>query len=214
MYMPKNVVFLSGCHGTGKSTLKEKLLDQIPYLIRYDKCEMTSFEDIFERQIRRITKYRIDHERIAKLALDNPDKIILTDRCVFDAIVYIDAFSTLGWLDNSDTITCKHMIDVLFPSAKYYPKNVILIHPSLDTIKEFLSKRQSEEGTKWNENNEYYLSMVYHYYNYKFNNQNMQYSQNKYTKNINFLKLEAVDLDERVKKCKHYLDNLYNEIKN
>ena len=56
--MPKNVVFLSGCHGTGKSTLKEKLLEQIPYLIRYDKCEMTSFEDIFERQIRRIAKYR------------------------------------------------------------------------------------------------------------------------------------------------------------
>ena len=100
------------------------------------------------------------------------------------------------------------MIDVLFPSVKYYPKNVILIHPSLDTIKEFLSKRQSEEGTKWNENNEYYLSMVYHYYDYKFNN------RNKYTKNINFLKLEVVDLDERVKKCKNYLDDLYNEIKN
>lgn len=205
MYMPKNVVFLSGCHGTGKSTLKEKLLEQIPYLIRYDKCEMTSFDDIFERQIRRITKYRIDHERIAKLALDNPNKIILTDRCVFDAIAYIDAFSGLGWLGDSDTITCKHMIDTLFPGINY-PKNIILLHPSLDTIKEFLSKRQSEEGTKWNENDEEYLNMVYHHYDYRFNNRNM------YTDRINFLKLEDVDLDERVKKCKHYLDELYDNI--
>lgn len=207
MYMPKNVVFLSGCHGTGKSTLKEKLLEQIPYLIRYDKCEMTSFEDIFERQIRRIAKYRIDHERIAKLALDNPDKIILTDRCVFDAIVYIDAFSTLEWLGNSDTNTCKHMINALFPDAVYYPKNIILIHPPLDTIRGFLSKRQSEEGTKWNEKNEEYLDMVYHCFDYRFNNRNI------YTDHINFLKLEAIDLDERVKNCKLYLDNLYNEIK-
>lgn len=207
MYMPKNVVFLSGCHGTGKSTLKEKLLEQIPYLIRYDKCEMTSFEDIFERQIRRITKYRIDHERIAKLALDNPNKIILTDRCIFDAIVYIDTFNRLGWLGDNDTITCNHMIYTLFPGVDYYPKNIILIHPPLDTIKEFLSKRQSEEGTKWNEKDEDYLKMVYHYYDYRFNNRNM------YTDHINFLKLEAIDLNERVKKCKHYLDELYNEIK-
>ena len=63
---PKNLVFISGMHRCGKDTLIEDFLrmskeTELPFkLIRYNNCKMTSFKDVFKRQVRRIAKYVID----------------------------------------------------------------------------------------------------------------------------------------------------------
>ena len=97
---PNNLVFISGVHGTGKTTLMMEILKSMPELLLYEKCEITSFEDCFERQIRRIAKYRIDYNRIRQMCRQNPDKIIITDRCFYDAMIYLMTFRQIGKLDN------------------------------------------------------------------------------------------------------------------
>jgi deoxyadenosine/deoxycytidine kinase len=197
--LPNNVVFLSGVHGTGKSTLKQDLCE-IPYIINYEKCEMTSFKQVFERQIRRIAKYRIDYERICDLAEANPDKIILADRCVYDAYAYIDAFQDLGWLTEEDYGDCWRMIRALFPTSDMMPNHVLNLAPPLDTIKSWLKKRQNEIGTKWNEQDEEYLETVY----------------NRYERNhiAGIVRIREIDRKERFDICKKYLDKLYSEVMN
>ena len=64
--IPQNLIFVSGMHGTGKTTLiRNTMMDPKtnvgpPHIIQYTKCEMTSFKVNFERQPRRIAKYMID----------------------------------------------------------------------------------------------------------------------------------------------------------
>ena len=195
--MPENVVFLSGVHGTGKSTLKENLL-KLPYIINYDKCEMTSFDQIFERQIRRIAKYRIDYERICKLALENPHKIILTDRCILDAYAYLKAFYDLQWLEAEDYNDCLSMIESLFPNSKMFPKHILMLNPPLDKIKEWINKRQNEVGTKWNEKDMRYLEVTYNAYN-RLSNPAIK-------------RIEDVDLNKRIEVCTDYLDDLFYQL--
>ena len=57
---------------------EEGIIDYFIFdVIRYYKCEMTSFKINFERQPRRIAKYAIDFYRVIKLAIENPNSIII-----------------------------------------------------------------------------------------------------------------------------------------
>lgn len=195
--LPDNVVFISGVHGTGKTTLKNELC-KLPYVIGYEKCEMTQFDQIFERQIRRIAKYRIDYERICDLAESNPDKIILADRCVYDAYAYLDTFLKLGWLKPEDYYDCLSMTRALFPTSEMSPRYVLQLTPPLSTIKEWLKKRQTEVGTKWCEKDEGYLETLYKRY------------ENSHLSGIT--KIAETNPEKRFEVCKKYLHQLHNEV--
>ena len=163
--IPSNVVFLSGMLGAGKTELKKKIAKELDFVIPYSKCEMTDFTDTFERQIRRIAKYRIDFERICKLATNNPEKIILADRCILDAHAYLDAFLKLGWLSTEEWDMCKRLTKEMFPTNQERPCQVIFIQPSFNKIKETLKQKQDAKGLKWQEDFEKYIRTVYEMYN-------------------------------------------------
>ena len=157
-----NIVYLSGVQGSGKSTLADKL-QTISYVERYVKCEMTSFNEVFLRQIRRIAKYRIDYELIQEMAKTNPNKIILCDRSVYDAKVYLDSFYELGWLNKEQYTTTTNMMYVLFHSDEMFPQYNYLLIPPYETVLRWLKKRQKKE-VKWREDDEVYIKTVYDNY--------------------------------------------------
>ena len=97
--IPKNVIFLSGMHGSGKTTLKRVLEEMLPYVVPFkDTTNYPIYRNIFNRQIRRIAKYRIDLNFAAYRAKQEPDKVFIADRCIFDEYMYLDALLELNWL--------------------------------------------------------------------------------------------------------------------
>lgn len=175
--VPLNLVPISGMQGTGKSTLiedflkaPEGILGSFPYLatIHYSKCEMTTFDDIMERQIRRIAKHVIDWRRAIQLAHKFPNCMIITDRCYHDAECYIQAFYALDWLTTDEN---DYLRDLLYTSFSPWDVEQIkpfFLNPPLSFIKENLSKRKDEQGMKWKEDNDDYLEAVFRSYNYYF----------------------------------------------
>ena len=158
-----NIVFISGVQCSGKSTLVESLNEKIPYVELYRKCEMTSFEDVFLRQIRRVAKYRIDYELIQEMAKTNPQKLILCDRSIYDAKVYLDSFYQLGWLTKEQYTSTTNMLYALFYKDDMFPKYNYLLIPPFEKVQKWLKKRQKTQ-IKWREDDEVYLKTVYDNY--------------------------------------------------
>ena len=172
---PINLVFISGIHGCGKDTLIKDFLDksknsELPYkIIRYEKCEMTSFDDIIERQVRRIAKYVIDYHRAEKIAKENPDSIVITDRCIWDAWCYIKAFKNLNWLSKEDADWIDNLLSVSFDQIYIESIDPILLLPPIEFVKNNLYTRQQSKGAKWNETDMDYLNAVYNMYKIFYN---------------------------------------------
>lgn len=168
--IPKNLIFISGIHGCGKDTLIEDLfadgrINKLPFrLLRYQKCEMTSFDRIFERQVRRIAKYTIDFKRAVRLAVDNPDAIIITDRSILDARTYLEAFKRLNWLAVEETNWLIDILKVSFEPFISCDLITFLLLPPYDFVDNNLNKRQREEGPKWHETDREYCRCVYDIY--------------------------------------------------
>lgn len=163
--MPGNIVFISGMHGCGKDTLIEDFMKRKEELtfdvIRYYKCEMTSFKINFERQPRRIAKYAIDFYRVIKLAIENPNSIIITDRCVYDAYCYLKAFYRLYWFREEEYEWIKGILHATFKPFDLSAINSVILVPSFEFIKSNLAKRQKEKGIKWHETDLEYCEAVY-----------------------------------------------------
>ena len=167
LQIPPNIMFISGMHGSGKDTLIEDLLNDKSKndceIIRYKKCELTSFEDIYERQMRRLAKYSIDLYRVIKLALYNPYKMIITDRCIIDAFVYLKTFKDIKWLNTEEYDYLMNVTDSMFNKWSYYAFKPFVLFPTYEFILENLKKRQ-QTHTKWRETDLTYARAIYDSY--------------------------------------------------
>lgn len=173
--IPLNLVPISGMQGSGKDTLIEDLFNapasskecMMPFeIMRYKKCDMTSYEDIIERQVRRIAKYVIDWRRAIKMAKENPNCMIITDRCYHDAICYLTSFQTLGWI-TEDQYDWLH--DLLKESFRPWSTNQIkpfFLNPPLSFIRQNLQKRARAGQEKWKESDIDYIDAVFKSYNH------------------------------------------------
>ena len=175
--IPENVYFICGMHGSGKTTLCREFLKLYPEIktIYYQKCEMTSFQDVFERQLRRIARFGIDYYRINQLAKENPDAIILCDRCIYDGMCYVKAFHKLKYISQSEYQMLWNMVKSLWGTGKRDQiksegKCVFLFTPFAQ-IRRNLAKRQKLSGPKWNEKNMHYGKVVWQEYNHFFEKQ-------------------------------------------
>ena len=189
-----NIVFISGVQGSGKTTLIEKLNEKISYVELYRKCEMTSFGEVFLRQIRRVAKYRIDYEMIQEMARANPQRLILCDRSIYDAKVYLDSFYQLRWLTKEQYMSATNMLYALFHSDDMFPKYNYLLLPPLEKVQKWLKKRQRSQ-IKWREDDETYLRTVYDNY-CNLNKDNIRV-------------IEDTDIRSRLSIMKKELDEIY-----
>lgn len=223
--VPENLIFLSGCHGCGKDYIinryfswQEENNDKILFkAMRYNKCEMTGFEEVYERQVRRIAKYAIDFKRIIDTCIDNPDRIIITDRCpVLDPYCYVKAFAKLNFISNEIE---KHLLNLLDESFIFWDKKDILSRVFLikDASNTILNNIKNRNANKWNEDDINYTLAVIEEYN-KFNKGGVGYlcgvsPDRRFDAFLEYVKIVATKYFTKVdeeRSLKHLYHPIYN----
>lgn len=195
----KNVVYVSGSHGSGKSTLIEQLAEEDPKLfIKYPKLVLPEkFQDLHNRNKVRLVRYYLHASYLNELAKEKRGKIILCDRCSYDNMAYIKGFVSIGWLSQEDIKNYLRLHDFLI-TEELKSENVIFLNPPLEEVINNIKKRWAETGKKkWREDNFNYLVAIRKGFE-------KVYSE----ADANILEIKYMDLEKRVKESLGWIKNL------
>jgi len=165
-------VFISGPHGGGKSTLIEKLKQNTDLFLEnnFDIDFTVDFPSIsalshFERSLLRIYHRFFIAGYAEKLAKENPGKVILTNRTIYDSEAYINSYHELKWITEDQFQKLNFVINnfTVRPHA-------IILNPPFELIKNRLGKRRGEatrtnrDRIFKNEDSDEFLNKLHHYF--------------------------------------------------
>jgi len=185
-----NIVYVSGTHGSGKSTLIGKLIDAEPtFFHKFERLDIPKCDETVERAKIRLVRYYLHTFYEDANVKEHPTQVLLCDRSALDNIAYMNGFKRLGWITQEQYEQYVQSFEYLFPSEQR-PKNVVFVNPSLDTTIQHLKTRWQTEPKKWREDNFEYLAAV---------REGFQELYATYQGNV--LDLQGEHLDERVEQC-------------
>ena len=194
----KQVVYLSGPHGVGKSTLIDDLKSFDRKRVVEQIAHMEGLTDNVSRQIWRNALHCIEHRENLSYAMSQPPRtVVIGDRCFLDDIAYVNACAELGW------ITQEHRKGI-FENAEFQytmsgtpkPENFIVLLPPLEwNIKRIEERWQEGIPAKWCERNFYYLGVV-----------RKQFEQLASSRD-GIVVVNETDREGRVKKIKNWLND-------
>jgi len=195
----KQVVYLSGPHGVGKSTLIEDLKSFDRKRIVEQIAHMEGLTDNVSRQIWRNALHCIEHRENLNYVMNQPpNSVVIGDRCFLDDIAYVDACTELGW------ITPEHRKGI-FENAEFQyqmsgtpkPENFIILLPPMEWNIERIEERWQEGiPAKWCEKNFHYLGIV----RKQFEHLGWAYSDKA-------IVVEETSREGRVKRVKNWLND-------
>lgn len=156
-----NLVFLSGPHGSGKTTLGNQIT-------RVDASVMAP--ELYSRNIKfntepesrlllKICGRSIENFEYYELARQNPNKIILGNRCIYDQQVYNRVYQRKGWI-SQEALELANVLSRNFYMPELRNPRAIILNPGFDICKKHLEKRWNEKGKKWREEDEEYLNLA------------------------------------------------------
>ncbi|MDP2925292.1 MAG: deoxynucleoside kinase [Nanoarchaeota archaeon] len=161
-----NLFFLSGPHGSGKTTLSD-LLREIPGVLTPD-IEMRTPKfysdvpqdeiDFFHRQELKHAERAIENYEYSEIARKNPDKIIIGNRCIYDVLVYDEAYSQRGWITEEQKEILKKNSEHLFGSLR--EPYAIILNTGIEACIRHLENRWKTKNKKFMESDMDYLSAV------------------------------------------------------
>jgi thymidylate kinase len=111
------------------------------------------------RQYLKICSRAIENFEYLQIAKNNPDKIILANRCVYGVLAYNFVYYQMEWISEQ---TYK---DYNFHSRDFFRQELrephaIVINPGIEKCKEHLKKRWKQKGKKWREQDMKYLELA------------------------------------------------------
>jgi len=190
-------IFISGTHGSGKSTTAKTLCQQDDRFVLFqcqDGDHSNPYQECFRRQIWRLGKYFLDAlDVLEKSSALGQNQILVVDRCVFDTLAYIETFYQLGWLTTEQHSILLNLYRTYYSNKELIPRNIILFFPSFAWTKRRILDRWNEEKKKWQEGNFDYLALL---------RKNYQSSYNLFAREkvSNILFVKETDMDSRIKK--------------
>ena len=195
----KNLVFYSGPHGSGKTTLISNLIRENTFLLEndFDINFMENFKTIkimsdFERCLLRLY-HRIYVQNYAASKVKN-NKTILVSRSVYDSFAYVETYYQLGKISDKEF----NIINKIKDSYVDLPQTVIL-NPPVEIIMKRLKKRfENDERPERKEifNAEDRIEFV----------SLLHDNFSKYKNDSNILYLENNEVEDRLKIKKWILD--------
>lgn len=150
--MQNNLFFLSGPHGAGKSTLERELKKEDPAIVVPELFSRTvKFDtDPKYRKVLKNCERAIESYEYLQIAKQNPDNLVLGNRCVYDVIAYDLVYRELGWISPTCYEACVALTTEMFREENTEP-NVIVLNPGFQVVQEHLWRRWSEKEKKWRE---------------------------------------------------------------
>jgi deoxyadenosine/deoxycytidine kinase len=153
------LVFLSGPHGAGKSTLEQRLKDAVPEILVPELRTTTpKFHTApIERTILKTCGRAIENYEALQVAKRHPDRIVLANRCIYDHDAYGAAYHDLGWITDDQYLFLQAIIRNVFPTEVREPRAIVL-NPPFDVVRERLEGRWTFKEKKWKEEDLEYLA--------------------------------------------------------
>lgn len=150
--MTNNLVFISGPHGAGKTTLVERLQKEYGRIIIPElKTTTPKFHtNPSDRQKLKLSQKAIESFEALETAQKHPENIIIGNRCRYDCDAYSLAFYKLGWITKEDHERLLQIGKFIYTAELYSPLAIVL-NPSFEVVKERLQGRWKNEEKKWNE---------------------------------------------------------------
>ena len=155
-----NLVFISGPHGAGKSTLADRIAESDDkILIPELKTNTPKLETdvVVERTTMKICQRAMENYELTETARKNPGKIIFGNRCNHDVEAYSRAFLNLGWISQKEH---EQLISFSLYAHNFVSQRAIIYNPPYEIVVERLQKRWKTEKKKWREDNLDYLHAV------------------------------------------------------
>lgn len=165
-------VSISGPHGGGKSTLVEKLKRHTDLFLEnnFDIDFTIDFPSIsalshFERSLLRIYHRFFIAGYTKKLVKENPEKVILTNRTIYDSEAYINVYHELKWITENQFQKLNFVINNFTARP-----HAIILNPPLEVIRDRLGKRRGEatrtnrDKIFKNEDSDEFLDKLHHYF--------------------------------------------------
>jgi len=156
-----NLFFISGPHGSGKTTLLDALQGRDDKILLPELYSRTiKFEtQPFDRLILKLCGRVIENFECLEIARNNPERIIIGNRCVYDQEVYARVYHKRGWIDEEELNLTWGLRQDAFLEAITTPRAIVL-NPGYESVKRHLEKRWSEGKKKWHEDDEQYTLLA------------------------------------------------------
>lgn len=187
--LPNNIVFISGMTGTKKTLLKNTISHNYENVILYKEYIPEKMENLFEQQLMEIVACKINIGRIIQLAHENPNKLIISTKCIFDYVMYLDMLYSTKRLTGEQYNQCSNTIDSLFNNFNIMPVHVIVLLPDKDYFKNKCDNKheikcldETQINCLWNEYNKLNVSSI--------------------------IKVTEINVNERMEKIKDYIANI------
>ncbi len=189
--MIRKMIFFSGPHGGGKTTLINLILNHYQYAKEndFDINFLKYFNSIsvmndFERCLLRLY-HRMFVANYAEQYSKKSDKTILVSRSVYDSFAYIDTYYQMGKINDFQFEIFKNIKS----SLSILPDTVIL-NPSVEIIMERLEKRRSNnerperDATFRNEDKEQFVKLLHDNFEKYSEDKNILYITNNEIEDI------------------------------
>jgi thymidylate kinase len=217
MNTQNNLIYFSGPHGSGKTTLMRHIA------LFYDD---TVIPELYTRNLKFHTdeKYRkllktagraIENFEYLSIAKEyeqkNEQKIILANRCIYDVVAYDQVFAKKGWIDE-DTFQMLALTKAFFREENEEPY-AIIVNPGFDITWRHLHSRWSGSDKKWKEEDMEYCRLACESFEQYRNNDKILYID----KELNLesrVELEPIhDWMKSMKNTSRPLPTMKNELK-
>ncbi|MDO8555637.1 MAG: deoxynucleoside kinase [Nanoarchaeota archaeon] len=200
--MLERIAYVTGTHGSGKSTFISAMAGQYPLLCdQVERIPIPKSEVMDERWRIKSARYLLQAFNDRDWELAHPGKIGFRDRCILDNFGYMQGFLELGkvedgWVTPAQYKEFEESTKILFPS-EFMPKNVIFVDAPFDFCVGNIKSRWAVTGVKkWREDKFYYLDAV-----------RVAFQKFFATYPGNVLRLQATDLEERLGLAKGWIES-------